>query len=87
MAWGLVARIRAVLRRKLRRKKGIECPSCKDRLFSLHRHDMRYCSCKETFIDGGDDYVRFGFGKVKPRPIVFCQRDMDRILKKAAERV
>ncbi len=31
----------------------IECPSCKDILYSRAHHDMRFCSCHSCAIDGG----------------------------------
>lgn len=38
----------------------IVCPECKDIIFSRTRHDCRGCSCGDTFIDGGFDYVKVG---------------------------
>ena len=39
----------------------ILCKKCNRVLFSRNRHDFNMCSvCKETFIDGGFDYVRIG---------------------------
>lgn len=38
----------------------IICPSCGDTIYSRARHDFHYCSCGETFIDGGFDYTHFG---------------------------
>ena len=46
------------------KKKGIKCNTCGDELFSLHRHDFKWCSCqskdntKGVAIDGGDCYLR-----------------------------
>ncbi len=60
-----------------KRKTGIECPSCKDRIFSWHRHDWRGCKCGKSFVDGGDDYLRYGYAVgTKPRVIRFCKRDV-----------
>ena len=39
-------------------KKGIKCKECGDELFSYHRHDFKWCSCKSVAIDGGDDYMK-----------------------------
>lgn len=45
---------------------GMMCPKCKERLFSLHRHDFVMCGCSNgTFVDGGYDYLRYG-GKAAP---------------------
>jgi ribosomal protein L37AE/L43A len=41
------------------------CPNCGDEIYSRANHDFRYCSCKDTFVDGGFDYLRYG-GKVRP---------------------
>lgn len=41
-------------------KSGLICKKCNDRIFSFHRHDMRYCKCGESFIDGGHSYFRCG---------------------------
>ena len=38
----------------------IQCPKCKDTIYSRTRHDFRSCSCKSIFIDGGLDYTRTG---------------------------
>lgn len=45
---------------------GICCPRCLSHVWSRHRHDMRYCPCEYSFVDGGRDYTRVGYG-VKPR--------------------
>lgn len=39
---------------------GLECPICKDKIYSRARHDLRSCSCGYCFIDGGFDYNRIG---------------------------
>ncbi len=41
-------------------KHGIKCPKCKDRIFSMYRHDFKACGCGSIFVDGGDVYLRFG---------------------------
>jgi len=39
----------------------IQWMSCGELLECKHRHDFRRCSCEnETFVDGGDDYLRIG---------------------------
>lgn len=38
----------------------IKCKICNTTIKSLHRHDFKYCDCKNCFIDGGNDYVRYG---------------------------
>lgn len=37
-----------------------KCKLCKDIIESFHRHDFVECSCKEIFIDGGNDLLRAG---------------------------
>lgn len=39
---------------------GIWCNTCDDVIYSVHRHDFTRCGCKETWIDGGRDYIRVG---------------------------
>jgi hypothetical protein len=36
----------------------IQCPQCKDVIYSRCRHDMRWCSCGTCAIDGGFDYIK-----------------------------
>ena len=36
----------------------IRCKLCGDIIESKYRHDFQECSCKKTFVDGGDDYIR-----------------------------
>ena len=33
---------------------------CGDVVESKHRHDFVTCSCGESFVDGGNDYLRVG---------------------------
>ena len=39
----------------------VKCPICEDVIFSRARHDMRFCTCGKTTIDGGFDYVKLSF--------------------------
>lgn len=41
-------------------KTSIKCKLCGDIINSAYRWDFKYCSCKNVFIDGGDDYLRYG---------------------------
>lgn len=45
---------------KIKKHTGVQCPKCKDKIFSEYRHDLKYCSCGYLFVDGGYDYLRFG---------------------------
>lgn len=60
-----------------KRKWGIECPECKERLFSWYRHDFHYCKGEHVFIDGGDDYLRYSatLDGRWPRRIYFTAKD------------
>lgn len=48
---------------KSKTKWGIECPECKERLFSWYRHDFHWCKGQHVFVDGGYDYLRFSYTK------------------------
>ena len=39
----------------------VQCPKCKDIIFSRCSHDFHYCSCHSVSIDGGFDYLHFGW--------------------------
>jgi hypothetical protein len=41
------------------------CLLCGDTIQSYHRHDFKWCSCKNIFVDGGTDYFRFGYNSDK----------------------
>jgi hypothetical protein len=41
----------------------VQCNECKEIITSHFRHDFNGCSCGSTFIDGGLDYQRVGYGK------------------------
>jgi len=36
----------------------VECMTCGDRIYSAHRHDMKYCKCGSIAVDGGMEYRR-----------------------------
>lgn len=46
----------------------IQCTTCDDIIESTHRHHFVNCKCKETFIDGGNEYLRYGW--VNEPPII-----------------
>lgn len=48
----------------------VTCPFCHAELFSRARHDYRECPCKKTMVDGGFDYLRFGWDHKGQRPMV-----------------
>lgn len=39
----------------------VKCKKCKNTIYSRSRHDFRYCDCGATFVDGGFDYLRYGW--------------------------
>ena len=38
----------------------IKCLKCEEVIKSHHVHDFKWCSCGNVFIDGGDEYLRYG---------------------------
>ena len=42
-------------------KNAARCLRCGDVIESKHRHDLRWCSCRSLFVDGGLAYARFGW--------------------------
>lgn len=40
--------------------KKLKCVICNDIIESKYRHDYAECKCGKIFVDGGDDYLRFG---------------------------
>lgn len=57
---------------------GVQCMECKKRMFSFHVHDYKLCGCEnKTMADGGQCYLRYGWGNGKkvPRRIFWCKKD------------
>lgn len=40
--------------------RGIKCPRCGDVLWSKGRHNHIHCTCKGSFVDGGQESMRIG---------------------------
>tara|TARA_R110000824_G_scaffold189740_1_gene371160 strand:- start:260 stop:505 length:246 start_codon:yes stop_codon:yes gene_type:complete len=40
--------------------KAVHCLSCDDKIYSRAHQDFRYCSCGQTFVDGGHSYFKYG---------------------------
>lgn len=38
----------------------VKCLKCGTIMKSYTRHDFKWCPCENIFVDGGDDYLRFG---------------------------
>lgn len=52
---------------------GIQCPKCKYIIFSRAHHDYHACKCGCVTIDGGFDYIHYGWNPSveRPEPISF----------------
>lgn len=46
---------------KFRYQDAVHCLSCDDVIYSVNRHDFKYCSCHKVAIDGGRDYTKISF--------------------------
>jgi hypothetical protein len=44
----------------------LQCPNCKDVIYSRAHHDFHHCSCGDCFVDGGFDYMRAGWTDKSP---------------------
>lgn len=47
----------------------LQCVDCGDIIYSRARHDFHHCSCGKVFVDGGFDYLRYGFSDKKPKRV------------------
>lgn len=36
----------------------VKCLLCNDIIESTHRHDFKWCSCKNVAVDGGKSYLK-----------------------------
>lgn len=39
-------------------RNSVKCAGCGDEIESTHRHDFKWCSCKNIAVDGGKAYLR-----------------------------
>lgn len=54
---------------------GVQCVKCDKRMFSFHRHDYKTCGCSnETMIDGGREYLRYGWLVLRPKRIKWSDK-------------
>ncbi len=54
---------------------GVECAACEKRIFSFHVHDYKICGCpNKTMVDGGTQYLRYGWSIVKPKRIYWTEK-------------
>lgn len=58
----------------------VECPKCKELIYSRSIHDMHYCSCGSIFVDGGPNsaYIRVGTSKpdISPSEILVSKKEI-----------
>jgi len=55
---------------------GVECPDCKKRMFSFYTYDYKKCGCaNQTMVDGGREYLRYGWKTNRPRSIYWSKCD------------
>jgi DNA-directed RNA polymerase subunit N (RpoN/RPB10) len=45
----------------------IRCKKCGDVIESKSEHDFRWCSCKNSAVDGGYDYLRRCYKSTSPQ--------------------
>ena len=38
----------------------LQCNKCQDIIESMYVHDLVECKCGAIYVDGGDEYCRFG---------------------------
>ncbi len=54
---------------------GVQCAKCLKRMFSFSVHDYKTCGCSEgTMVDGGRQYLRYGWSTVAPKRIRHTER-------------
>lgn len=44
----------------------VRCKKCDDIIESVHIHDFKRCKCGAIFLDGGNDYQRYGWETNQP---------------------
>lgn len=53
----------------------VQCLKCGKILESKHRHDFQMCDCdNQTFVDGGNDYMRVGGVEIKLIKVIEDQK-------------
>lgn len=48
----------------------VTCPACKVEIYSRAQHDYHSCYCGQTTVDGGFNYLRYGWAAESPKPLV-----------------
>lgn len=39
-------------------RNAVQCHKCDEIVESTHRHDFKFCKCRNIAVDGGHDYLR-----------------------------
>lgn len=52
----------------------VTCATCGDTIYSRARHDFAWCSCGQTGVDGGRDYLKAAYTGERPK---LSQIDVD----------
>ena len=53
------------MKRQIITRNRAKCKKCGNEIESKYRHDFKWCSCEEIFVDGGLDYLRRGAKEFK----------------------
>lgn len=69
-----------------KRGDGIQCPKCKDKIYSDSVHDFKYCSCGYCFVDGGYDYLRCGWESGDKAPKTVKRPNVKKLSKAAKQK-
>lgn len=48
----------------------VVCPTCEEAIYSRAHHDFRYCKCGDVNVDGGFDYLKYGWRPDLPQPTI-----------------
>lgn len=48
----------------------VTCSQCGEEIYSRARHDFRYCKCGGISVDGGFDYLKYGWSEKWVKPVV-----------------
>lgn len=51
-----------IVKQKYKYVVGIQCPICDEKIWSKYTHDYHHCECMYSSVDGGRDYLRYGWG-------------------------
>lgn len=63
----------------------VECPICKEIVYSRSHYDCRKCSCGDTYIDGGFEYTRVGFNPKNGEPKMLL-KELKNVTKKQLDK-